>query len=298
MKRFITYLFHYEDGNKVKNIGFIRTDLRNDLCRMEIHIQNLGRFQGKAKAFLLVKAQKAEGVELGQIVMMQGRGDGSFSFSTISLMESGYDFGNVCGVGLRFGNQYYAASFWEDEVEEIFLNGKFTIWEKEPIKEEIKAAACEMPQKEIPHEKMIENSRPEKIVEEPKREERPEESQKEEKPQEPEKEEKPQEQKEPEKKSGYVRRIDLNGIRTLPKKNWYLCNNSFLLHGFFNYHYLIVKEKECEGQKRQYLGVPGYYARQERMMAMMFGFPEFEAEEETEPVQEGTLGYWLCPLST
>ena len=276
MKRFITYLFCYEDGAKSKNIGFIRTDIRNNLCRMEIHIQNLGRFQGKAKAFLLAKEEKSEGVELGQIVMTQGRGDGAFSFSTKNFMESSYDFGNVWGVGIRFGNQYYAASFWEDTSEEVFLNGKFTIWLKEQSKDEMKAAACEMPQKE---------------------EERPKEAKKEEKPQEPQKEENPQEQKEPNKKSGNVRRIDMNGIRTLPKKNWYLCNNSFLLHGFYNYHYLIVKEKECEGQKRQYLGVPGFYARQERIMAMMFGFPEFEAEKETEPVEEGTFGYWLCPLS-
>lgn len=276
MKRFITYLFCYEDGAKSKNIGFIRTDIRNNLCRMEIHIQNLGRFQGKAKAFLLAKEEKSEGVELGQIVMTQGRGDGAFSFSTKNLMESSYDFGNVRGVGIRFGNQYYAASFWEDTSEEVFLNGKFTIWLKEQSKDEMKAAACEMPQKE---------------------EERPKEAKKEEKPQEPQKEENPQEQKELNKKSGNVRRIDMNGIRTLPKKNWYLCNNSFLLHGFYNYHYLIVKEKECEGQKRQYLGVPGFYARQERIMAMMFGFPEFEAEKETEPVEEGTFGYWLCPLS-
>ena len=243
---------------------------------MEIHIQNLGRFQGKAKAFLLAKEEKSEGVELVQIVMTQGRGDGAFSFSTKNLMESSYDFGNVRGVGIRFGNQYYAASFWEDTSEEVFLNGKFTIWLKEQSKDEMKEAACEMPQKE---------------------EERPKEAKKEEKPQEPQKEENPQEQKEPNKKSGNVRRIDMNGIRTLPKKNWYLCNNSFLLHGFYNYHYLIVKEKECEGQKRQYLGVPGFYARQERIMAMMFGFPEFEAEKETEPVEEGTFGYWLCPLS-
>lgn len=276
MKRFITYLFCYEDGAKSKNIGFIRTDIRNNLCRMEIHIQNLGRFQGKAKAFLLAKEEKSEGVELGQIVMTQGRGDGAFSFSTKNLMESSYDFGNVRGVGIRFGNQYYAASFWEDTSEEVFLNGKFTIWLKEQSKDEMKAAACEMPQKE---------------------EERPKEAKKEEKSQEPQKEENPQEQKKPQKKSGNVRRIDMNGIRTLPKKNWYLCNNSFLLHGFYNYHYLIVKEKECEGQKRQYLGVPGFYARQERIMAMMFGFPEFEAEKETEPVEEGTFGYWLCPLS-
>ncbi len=297
MKRFITYLFHYEDGNKCKNIGFIRTDIRNEVCKMELHIQNLGRFQGKAQVFLLAKGQKSEGVELGWIVMTQGKGDGAFSFSTKSLMESCYDFLNVCGVGIRFGNQYYAASFWEDEVDDVFLSGKFTIWVKEPAEETTKAAVevetCEIPKEDEqpcmqretprnaqPQEKTMPDSAPAASQEETKEKDI---------------------QKEPEDSGGKslsFRKIDIQGIRTLPKRNWYLCNNSFLLHGFFNYHYLIVKEKECEGQKKQYLGVPGYYERQEKVMAMMFGFPEFETEEGTEPVKEGTFGYWLCLLDT
>ncbi len=312
MKRFITYLFHYEDGNKCRNIGFIRTDLRNDVCKMELHIQNLGRFQGKAQVFLLAKGQRSQGIELGWIVMTQGKGDGAFSFSTKSLMESCYDFLNVCGVGIRFGNQYYAASFWEDEVDDVFLNGKFTIWVKEQTEKEAKetakaareVATCEMteentqtqpcmqremPVKEEPHEKMIPDSKPAAAQEESEKEDTPEEFKKEDIQEEM--------QKVKEKSSNY-RKIDITGIRTLPKRNWYLCNNSFLLHGFFNYHYLIVKEKESEGQKKRYLGVPGYYERQEKVMAMMFGFPEFETEEGTEPVKEGVFGYWLCLLDT
>jgi hypothetical protein len=99
------------------------------------------------------------------------------------------------------------------------------------------------------------------------------------------------------------RRIDISDIRTLPKKNWYLCNNSFVIHGFFHYHYLIVAEFEEEGRKKTYLGVPGIYERPERMMAMLFGFPEFRTEtavngvleeDESEPI--GAFGYWLCLL--
>jgi hypothetical protein len=97
-------------------------------------------------------------------------------------------------------------------------------------------------------------------------------------------------------------RIDLSDIRSLPKKNWYLCNNSFLIHGFFHYHYLVVLELEENGQKKTYLGVPGVYERPERMMATLFGFPEFRAETDLITVQEmaeepvGKFGYWLCRL--
>ena len=93
-------------------------------------------------------------------------------------------------------------------------------------------------------------------------------------------------------------RINLVDIHSLPKRNWYLCNNSFLLHGFFNYNYLVIwKKKDC-GVDRTYLGVPGIYERPERMMAMLFGFPEFEPEKELPPNSnlEGVFGYWLCLL--
>jgi hypothetical protein len=82
------------------------------------------------------------------------------------------------------------------------------------------------------------------------------------------------------------RRIDISDIRKLPKKNWYLCNNSFLIHGFFNYRYLVLVELEGNGGKKTYLGVPGIYEKPERMMAMLFGFPDFLPEGSRYTVQE------------
>jgi hypothetical protein len=82
------------------------------------------------------------------------------------------------------------------------------------------------------------------------------------------------------------RRIDISDIRKLPKKNWYLCNNSFLIHGFFNYRYLVLVESERNGGKKTYLGVPGVYEKPERMMAMLFGFPDFLPEGSSYTVQE------------
>ena len=88
-----------------------------------------------------------------------------------------------------------------------------------------------------------------------------------------------------------IRRIDLSDIKKLPSRNWYLCSNSFLLHGFFNYHYLIIKKVSREGKEKYYLGVPGIYEKPERVMATLFGFPEFERAEGAPG-----FGYWLCLL--
>ena len=85
-------------------------------------------------------------------------------------------------------------------------------------------------------------------------------------------------------------RIELKDLRDIPKEYWCLGNNSFLLHGFFNYQYLLFGRK---GEDEFFLGVPGIFQRQERVMAMIFGFGDFVVERENaedEPVQE--FGYW------
>lgn len=66
----------------------------------------------------------------------------------------------------------------------------------------------------------------------------------------------------------------------------HLVNNSFLLHGFYNYRYLILgKEKDF------YLGVPGVFYEREKMVALMFGFEAFECEGGA--AEEGRFGYYL-----
>ena len=68
--------------------------------------------------------------------------------------------------------------------------------------------------------------------------------------------------------------LELKDLRSLPKKYWYLGNNSFLLHGFFNYRYLVLGRT---AEERWFLGVPGISETGERVMAAIFGFPEFFA---------------------
>ena len=125
--------------------------------------------------------------------------------------------------------------------------------------------------------------------------------------------------------SPIYKRIAITDIRSLPSRNWHLCNNSFLVHGFFCYHYLILKTINAPDGAKMYLGVPGIYASQERMMALLFGFNDFEiatdnmmGKSDTSDIKyssaaqndsgdktnsdsqpsAGDFGYWLCPLET
>ncbi len=86
-------------------------------------------------------------------------------------------------------------------------------------------------------------------------------------------------------------------IGLLPRENWGYGNNSFLLHGFYNYRYLIFARvgDEKHTRARYILGVPGHYYSNEKYMASMFGFPHFVLAK-TQPAQDGRFGYWYADV--
>ena len=86
-------------------------------------------------------------------------------------------------------------------------------------------------------------------------------------------------------------------IGLLPRENWNFGNNSFLLHGYYNYRYLILARigDDTGGRTRYILGVPGNYYSNEKYMASMFGFPHFVLAKK-QPSQDGRFGYWYTDV--
>ena len=87
-------------------------------------------------------------------------------------------------------------------------------------------------------------------------------------------------------------RIEIKDVRLLPEKYWSMVNNSFLLHGFFNYRYLVFGRI---GQN-WFIGIPGIYQKQEHVMASVFGFPDFLPQREKNDKGEQP-GYWYRILA-
>jgi len=77
----------------------------------------------------------------------------------------------------------------------------------------------------------------------------------------------------------------------LPDEAYRAANNSFLLHGYYNYDHLILTKIEKRGEISYYIGVPGNYYEREKQVAIMFGFESFECG--TEPAQAGDFGYYM-----
>lgn len=85
-------------------------------------------------------------------------------------------------------------------------------------------------------------------------------------------------------------------IGQLPRENWVYGNNSFLLHGYYNFRYLILIRLQNEGGQPRYLiGVPGHYYNSEKYMANMFGFPNFVLSKK-QPPNDGRFGYWYTDI--
>ena len=68
-------------------------------------------------------------------------------------------------------------------------------------------------------------------------------------------------------------------------------NNSFLMHGYYNYGHLILARIRRQAEYAYYVGAPGSFFEREKQVAIMFGFESFECEKE--PAQAGDFGYYM-----
>lgn len=85
--------------------------------------------------------------------------------------------------------------------------------------------------------------------------------------------------------------IDPKDFIVLQSSYQKLVNNSFLLHGYYNYRHLILGPcDELCGEKKYALGVPGNFYEREKMVAVMFGFEGFECSG---TVEQGKFGYYM-----
>lgn len=98
-----------------------------------------------------------------------------------------------------------------------------------------------------------------------------------------------------------ARKIQRSDISKLPRRFWFLANNSFLLHGYHNYNHLLLVEEDGH----VWLGVPGIYDVREARAADLFGFPQFTRSyapilglSEDERNDEADFGHWCRYLDS
>lgn len=334
MKRFIRYLYEYEGNQKKRNVGFVKVEQDGKETTISVHGKGLCGKSNENISCYLIKLDSETGnilfVPAGEIQIRMISCGGCFCY-TEELIRAGYGKteqsvgqtcekkDDICGLGLGDPKEAFYVALWNEEmygdldiarakVFQEFDNDK-TAGESKSIKSiDEKEAEVETQFGDDEETENLEEEQPEKKEQETVEEssEKKEQETVEELPEKKEQEivEESSEKKDLKKDD---RDIDLQNFRRqimkiqrgeisiLPRCEWKLANNNFLLHGYYNYRHLVLID---EGNQLK-LGVPGIYHEREARAAATFGFPEFIAEadvnvtlEPQERNENQQFGYW------
>lgn len=90
-------------------------------------------------------------------------------------------------------------------------------------------------------------------------------------------------------------RMELKDMEHLPSEWRWLKTNHFLLHGYYEYHHLLLAKLADRYGERYVIGVPGEFNYRNQYMAENFGFYDF-APLEPGRRRGGSFGYWYYYL--
>lgn len=285
MKRFICYLYEYQEGRRIRNIGFCKVESSEDGCTVSIHGKGWGMNSPKKLSLYLFWREngKCLGVYQGELGNVSPALNYRLSYTEEDVgSKARYD--RVEGIILCGENGPRYAAVWTDEAVDISRMepaGKEEMTEEKEEQPEEPAGVSYDVREILPEEsRELEEKEPEPFYFD-----------------EEEEDSKPEIAEQECQTTCRFRctKIQRQDLSRLIRREWQLANNSFLLHGYYNYHHLAFLQ---EGENL-YLGVPGVYSEKERRAAQAFGFPGFvNYEEEMLDLPEGEkedradFGYW------
>ena len=331
MKRFIRYLYEYEGNQKKRNVGFVKVEQDGKETTISVHGKGLCGKSNENISCYLIKLDSEMGnilfVPAGEIQIGMISCGGCFCY-TEELIRAGYGKteqsvgqtcekkDDICGLGLGDPKEAFYVALWNEEMygdldiarAKVFqeFDSDKTAGESKSIDE--KEAEVETQFGDDEETENREEEQPEKKEQETV-EESSEKKEQETVEELPEKKEQETVEESSEKKDlkkddrdidlqnsrRQIMKIQRGEISILPRCEWKLANNNFLLHGYYNYRHLVLID---EGNQLK-LGVPGIYHEREARAAATFGFPEFIAEadvnvtlEPQERNENQQFGYW------
>ena len=274
MKRFIRYLYEYEQDKRLRNVGFVKAEQGDRECVLHIHGKGLNLQEEKSLRVYLFFTEK--GACFG---IWQGDAQNVNPAINYRLYYTDQDvggkeqFARIGGVILEAAGGRKFAAVWDDEAVNI---GGMRVYTEERREQEISAGE-EADEQEIP---AGEEADAQEIHA----------------GEEADAQEQDMEAADQDRPGGFLcTKIQRKDLARLPRCEWKLSNNSFLLHGYYNYHHLVFLD---DGEWLR-VGVPGIYHPKEQKAAEAFGFSEFirrrdivvELEKEEREEDDG-FGYW------
>lgn len=318
--RMVSYLNMYKNGEKKQNCGFAKIDSRNGICRVYVNIQMpfiRERFDCKVH-FFLRDGDVLYGISIGMATVENGRGFAGISMVSSNIGDAGYGISEMSGIYITTDEEgLIMASEWDDIPIQTYNFKDISEKKDEANTAYMQAYMQENKQADIQTENIAEQQ-PEEIYMQPDFESdipanvqanMETESGRVYEAEEVHIETESVGSDENNHKEFWnslgkrcVRMKAMDGfeecmrmkpcdIVCFPKKYWVLGQNSFLLHGYYNYRYLIAARYIEDGEEKYVVGVPGVYHGNEKIMASMFGFGTFTGKED-----DGEKGFWCMNL--
>jgi len=118
-KRLVSYIYTYNNGQKDKNVGFAKVEIRNGQCKINVSLKGVytDKPEDYGVYFVVRKDGDIVGVKLGNMTVKNGLGEyGDITYPG-NINNSGYSFSNIGGIfiGNRNDRHNVLASQWDDE---------------------------------------------------------------------------------------------------------------------------------------------------------------------------------------
>lgn len=309
LKRFIRYLYEYEQEKRMRNVGFVKVEQDEEQCMIHVHGKGLCAGAGGELLVYLFFAEQGECMcmLLGTVVCTTPALSETWKYARDD--ENFRDhFDRINGVILENEKGRRFASVWDDASVDI-SGMKILRWKKERENKEENGAENEITNEtKNETENEIADAAENETADEGERikigerdAQRVPETGAEEFPA-VRSEEYPgmqMRQAPPKRQNFSVRKIQRMELSKLARCEWKLANNQFLMHGYYNYHHLVF----LENNNQFLLGVPGIYHEKEARAAESFGFGSFISADELEITlnpdeknEEEAFGYWCRPV--
>ncbi len=363
----IRYLEYLENGQKIKSAGFVKIELLDNLCNIQVNVTGLHPTDNCTRDVHLIPMQSSKPTDatktkeaiLGEIILQNGKGILVKRRLPIDSLCEGITYHNLSTVCINLGKSRELVCHFREESpkkpeiseespkiprespemseEKPNIQENMSMWPPKESQEQIKDSELQLKQSDKFEEPDVAESLVVRGIElrqdqpcmqtEPPQEEIPEmvqttqntELRKPSQPRQPQKS-----RQSPPRELSYTSgpsmpatlhekkwrqlseiyphiapfrdqrdylSIGPGDFVILPQKYYRLINNSFLLHGFYNYGHMILARTMKRGEEIYYIGVPGNFYEKERQVAIMFGFESFECRQE--PATDGDFGYYM-----
>lgn len=295
-RRFVSYIYLYENNIKSMNAGFVKVESRNGQCRFSLSLKNVYSGTGACKVYGFVRVgHELRGIYLGDVKLRNHGCDWIFQTETERIGGTDYRLEQMSGMIVHSeGGKFYGTRWDQGDLD---IQRFVTEWGDADISEKNQENEEDIEKKETLYIEPTESEVPEKAS-------------------------KMFEENLDTRSQHFAKlmeqcpgmypfeddmiencvRLEPQDIGSMPLDCWSYGNNSFLLHGYYSYRHLILArlkypsdENETQTRRNYILGVPGTRHSRDAFMANMFGFREFK------PIREGEespkdFGYWYTIL--